>query len=135
MFDGQWYRSGSHRGTGSPQHCRRGIRGTMDHNPWTSKGRDFQGEKPGDLFESDLGKIFVDPDHHDYRLRPRSVAIDAGGETGDKEDIAGTPVPQGRGPDIGAYEFVPDDPQHRPGHAGRLAPPIRPSLPPTASSH
>ena len=107
----------------------------MSHNLWTSKGRDFQGEKPGDLFESDLHKIFVDPDHHDYRLRPGSPAIDAGTETDSKADIVGTSVPQGKAADIGAYEFVPDGPQHRKDYAGRLAPPIRPSPAATIPSH
>jgi len=114
---------------------RRGIRGEMSHNLWTSKGRDFQGEKPGDIFESDLRKIFMDPDHHDYRLRPGSPAIDAGVETESKQDIAGTSAPQGPRPDIGAYEFVPNGPQYRKGHAGRLAPSIRPSPPATVPSH
>lgn len=110
--------------------CSRGdIRGEMSHNLWTSTGRDFQGEKPGDIFESDLRKIFVDPDNHDYRLRPGSPAIDGGTKTEDTEDIAGTAVPQGDRPDIGAYEFVPNGPRYRPGHAGRLAPPIPPSPP------
>ena len=114
---------------------RRGIRGEMSHNLWTSKGRDFQGEKPGDLFESDLHKIFVDPDHHDYRLKPGSPAIDAGVATEGREDIAGTPVPQGARPDIGAYEFTPNGPRYRPGHAGSLAPRIQPSPPATVPSH
>ncbi len=114
---------------------RRGIHGEMSHNLWTSKGRNFQGEKPGDLFEPDLHKIFVDPDNHDYRLKPGSPAIDAGTETDSKEDIVGASVPQGKAADIGVYEFVPDGPQHRPDYAGRLAPPIRPSPAATMPSH
>ncbi len=114
---------------------RDGIRGEMSHNLWTSRGRDFQGEKPGDVFESDLRKIFVDPDNHDYRLKPGSPAIDAGTEATDAEDIAGTAVPQGDGPDIGVYEFVPNGPRYRKGHAGRLAPPIRPSAAAKIPSH
>jgi hypothetical protein len=114
---------------------RQGIRGEMSHNLWTSKGNNFQGKKPGDILESDLHKIFVDPDHHDYRLKLGSPAIDAGTETDSKEDIVDTAVPQGRAPDIGAYEFVPDGPQHRKDRAGRLAPPIQPSPPTTRSSH
>ena len=111
------------------------LRGEMSHNLWISKGRSFQEGKPGDIFESDLRKIFMDPDNHDYRLKPGSPAIDAGTETEGREDIAGTAVPQGGRPDIGAYEFVPNGPRHRQGHAGRLAPPIRPSPPAKLPSH
>ncbi len=114
---------------------RRGIRGEVSHNLWTSRGRDFPGEKPGDVIEPDLRKVFVDPDNGDYRLKPGSPAIDAGAETGDTEDIAGTPVPQGAAPDIGAYEFVPDGPRYRAGHASSLAPRIRPSPPSKTPSH
>ncbi len=42
----------------------------------------------------------------DYRLRFGSKAIDAGVEVDLKVDIIGTPRPQGRGYDIGAYEFL-----------------------------
>jgi hypothetical protein len=114
---------------------RSGIKGEMSNNLWTSKGRNYQGEKPGDIIESDLKKIFVDPDNHDYRLKPGSPAIDAGCETESKEDIAGTAVPQGGKPDIGAYEFVSDGPRYRKGHAGSLAPAIRASLTPKSPSH
>ncbi|MCK4282933.1 MAG: right-handed parallel beta-helix repeat-containing protein [Candidatus Brocadiae bacterium] len=116
--------------------CSRGsVQGEMSHNLWTSRGRSFQEGKPGDIFESDLRKIFMDPDNHDYRLKPGSPAIDAGTETEGREDIAGTAVPQGDKPDIGAYEFVPNGPRYRKGHAGSLAPPIRPSPPAKLPSH
>jgi hypothetical protein len=48
---------------------------------------------------------FVDAAHHDYHLSPRAEAIDAGVELADVTlDRAGTPRPQGRGTDVGAYE-------------------------------
>lgn len=50
---------------------------------------------------------FVDPDHHDFRLKPGSPAIDSGSDLKDllTEDLNGTKRPQGKGFDIGAYEF------------------------------
>lgn len=45
------------------------------------------------IFESDLRRIFGDPENRDYRLRPGSPAITAGTETGSTKDIVGTPVP------------------------------------------
>jgi len=63
--------------------------------------------------------LLVDPANHDFRPGPLSPCIDAGvplGRTrfdedygeddrGPSEDFAGTPVPQGAGVDIGAYEY------------------------------
>ncbi|HUT59043.1 MAG TPA: right-handed parallel beta-helix repeat-containing protein [Phycisphaerae bacterium] len=62
--------------------------------------------KPGEIIETDLGKVFVDVSSRDYRLKPGSPAIDAGTDVGLKEDLAGTKAPQGKAPDIGAYEHV-----------------------------
>ena len=39
-------------------------------------------------------------------LAPRSPCIDAGTTDGIGCDFGGTPVPQGKAADIGAYEFV-----------------------------
>ena len=48
---------------------------------------------------------FADKEHGDYSLNPSSLLIDAGTETtAPPDDIEGTPRPQGRGIDIGAYE-------------------------------
>ena len=65
--------------------------------------------KKGAVYETDLKKIFVDPDHYDYRLKAGSPAIDAGLDVGCVKDLAGTKVPQGKAPDIGAYEFTAAD--------------------------
>lgn len=43
----------------------------------------------------------------DLRLAPGSPCIDVGCDVGFKRDAAGTPIPQGPRPDIGAYEFKP----------------------------
>ena len=49
---------------------------------------------------------FVDPDRFDFHLQKDSPAIDTGTrEDAVDVDIEGTRRPQGRGPDIGAYEF------------------------------
>ena len=84
------------------------ISGEISHNIWTRWGPS-QPEKrlgEGERYEPDLRKIFVDPDAHDYRLRPGSPAIDAGVDVGVERDIEGTPVPQGKAPDVGPYEHV-----------------------------
>lgn len=49
---------------------------------------------------------FVDPDRFDFHLQKDSPAIDTGTREDDVDvDIEGTRRPQGRGSDIGAYEF------------------------------
>ena len=47
---------------------------------------------------------FVDLDRMDLRLRPDSPAIDAAKNLGYMQDYAGNMIPQGKAPDIGAYE-------------------------------
>jgi hypothetical protein len=44
-------------------------------------------------------------DAPDYRLRPGSVAINAGANVGLVSDFSGRKVPKGSAPEIGAYEF------------------------------
>jgi hypothetical protein len=48
---------------------------------------------------------FVDYAKRDYHLRPDSPAIDAGFSNGFSRDFDDHPVPVGKAPDIGAYEF------------------------------
>ncbi len=57
------------------------------------------------LTETDLSKIFADPEKHDYHLKPGGPAIDAGADVGLDQDAEGTAVPQGKAPDIGAFEY------------------------------
>ena len=50
---------------------------------------------------------FVDPEAGDFHLRPDSPAIDRGtAEDAPSVDLEGTPRPQGRGYDLGAYELA-----------------------------
>ena len=84
--------------------------GEIGHNLCTWIGpsdHKIRGLSEGDIFEADLKKIFVDPDNGDYRLRPGSPAIDAGTDVGTDHDFGGNPVPQGKAPDIGAFEHTP----------------------------
>ncbi len=54
--------------------------------------------------------LFVDPDHFDLHLLPGAQAIDAGSSVNaPKLDRDRIPRPQGKGIDIGAYEWHPQD--------------------------
>lgn len=67
------------------------------------------GRYPGDICNQDPN--FIDPISLNFRLRSDSPAIDAGiALTGFSYDIVGTPRPQGRAWDIGAYEFADQGP-------------------------
>jgi hypothetical protein len=71
--------------------------------------------------------LFVNAAGNDYHLSATSPAIDAGAilfgiANAPTVDIAGTSRPQGKGWDIGAYEFVPSSPPPPiPGLVGRVA--------------
>lgn len=54
----------------------------------------------------ELDPGFVDLENGDLRLTRGSQAIDTGVDVGIASDIAGTRVPTGRAPDMGAYEFT-----------------------------
>ena len=49
--------------------------------------------------------LFVDITKHDLRLRKGSPAIDAGADLGYRLDFDNQRIPQGKAPDIGAYEY------------------------------
>ncbi len=57
------------------------------------------------LLVEDASALFVDPASYDLRLKPGCKAIDAGTPAlAPSKDIAGSPRPQGKGIDLGAYE-------------------------------
>jgi hypothetical protein len=49
---------------------------------------------------------FVDAQKRDFHLAAGSPCIDAAAADGIRRDFDGVPVPQGKAPDMGAYEFV-----------------------------
>jgi hypothetical protein len=78
----------------------------FSHNVYTRIGPAQKGRPlgPGEKVVEDLGRLFVAPAKGDFHPRPDGPLIDAGTDTGLKEDFAGMKVPQGKAPDIGAYE-------------------------------
>jgi hypothetical protein len=90
--------------------------GDLDYNAYSGgKGWSWGGHTFGTLAELQQAHkeahglaadpLFVDAPHGDYRLAPSSPLRDRGGTFGVPDrDIAGTPRPQGKGIDIGAYE-------------------------------
>ena len=68
----------------------------------------WDGTKPTAISESNTiisNPLFNSPT--DFHLQKGSPAIDKGINVGLTSDYAGTPVPQGTAPDIGAYEYYP----------------------------
>jgi hypothetical protein len=78
----------------------------ISHNIYTRLGEAQTARPPGkdEMVVEDLRRLFVDPAKRDYRPRPGGPLIDAGADVGLKEDFVGAKVPQGKAPDIGAYE-------------------------------
>ncbi|MBN1673697.1 MAG: hypothetical protein JXR37_21800 [Kiritimatiellae bacterium] len=92
------------------------VAGGMDNNVYVAyTGNGLKDVKKGfaayekdartSFIVEDPKAIFVDPDNLDYRPKPGSPVIDAGRDVGIGVDMAGTPIPQGAGPDIGPYEY------------------------------
>lgn len=52
-----------------------------------------------------LDPMFNDPKNHNFKLKYLSPAIDAGIYVGLTRDFEGTPIPQGKTVDIGAFEY------------------------------
>lgn len=60
-----------------------------------------------DLHGINADPMFMDFDSDDFRLQRVSSAINAGVDLGLTNDIVNTSIPQGGGPDMGAYEYIP----------------------------
>ena len=75
--------------------------GYNDH--WYSTLADYQSSESRDAHSIKSDPKFVSTS--DFHLQSTSPCIDAGTTVGLNEDIKGTPVPQGKGPDIGAFEY------------------------------
>jgi len=92
----------------------------MDHNCWFQSNGDMilfeQNRYPMGAFSSyqaEYGKEihslaadpkFVNGPNRDFHLQADSPCVDAGKKSGVESDIEGVSIPQGTGPDIGAYE-------------------------------
>lgn len=78
---------------------------TFENNLYLSWGLFQKDQKlaKGEIIESDLSKVFIDPAKHDYRLKADSPAIGAGANVGVEKDFAGTPR-AGDKIDIGPYQ-------------------------------
>ncbi len=80
---------------------------------WASDGRPYVGFTLAATSQA-MDPHLVDARGGDFHLLPDSPAIDAVRPmdlgTSGRVDMAGTPVPQGYAPDIGAYEYVPSAP-------------------------
>ncbi len=77
-----------------------------ENNLYTSWGPNQKDRRlgPGELYEADLSRIFVDPGKRDYRLKPGSPAMGAGRPLDEVvDDFTGQPRPRNRVPDLGAY--------------------------------
>jgi len=75
----------------------------LDYNFFTGSS-DYYGEHS--ITNED--PLFIDPENGDFHLDPNSPAIDSG--TSDKApafDYEGNSRPQGKGYDMGVYEYVP----------------------------
>lgn len=78
--------------------------GTFSNNLYTRVGQDQADGLLGqnEWIETDLKKIFVDPEQDEFRLREDSPARNVGVDTGVGDNLEGTPRPAGRF-DLGAY--------------------------------
>lgn len=94
-------------GVGDDHHGVFAKGGVFSHNLYTRVNDQLQDPKLGtdSLNELDLKKIFVDPEHDDFRLCPGSPAIGAGTEVGVATDIEGKTRPTTGKPDIGAWAY------------------------------
>lgn len=91
-------RAGFYRGAGTQR---------LVHNNCYANGVNYSGVPDPTGQDGNLG---IDPRFrnaalHDFRLTAASPCIDAGMEVGYAQDFIGNALPQGRGVDLGAYEY------------------------------
>jgi hypothetical protein len=72
----------------------------------------ISGRADGNIYSSETAyDIFVDPDNHDFRLKPGSCAVDRGATIPEvTHDFDGVKRPTGKAYDIGAFELIPSRP-------------------------
>lgn len=61
-----------------------------------------------DINSISLDPKIIDPENQNFHIQSISPCIDAGVDIGLTQDFKGTPVPQGNGVDIGAFEYKED---------------------------
>jgi len=82
---------------------------TLSHNiytflAWQQKENSLE---EGSKFIRFAFDLFVDPEKENYHLKTGSPAIGAGVDVGLEKDLDGKPLPKGKSPDLGAYQFMP----------------------------
>ena len=94
-------------GVGDDRHGVFAKGGVFSNNLYTRALDQLQDPNLGTdcLNELDLKKIFVDPEHDDFRLCAGSPAIGAGTDVGVATDIEGKARPKTGRPDIGAWVY------------------------------
>jgi len=85
-----------------------GAKQIHDHNLYFSVDHSTTDPIPGTPAAAEkIGNpLFVDYANGDYHLTAQSPAVDAGLTLGFTTDLDGNPVPAGKAPDMGAYEYV-----------------------------
>jgi len=78
--------------------------GAFNWNDTTMNFATWQGACGGDAQSLVADPLLVDPASADFHLQPASPCVDAATAVGLSADFAGGSVPQGDGPDVGAYE-------------------------------
>jgi hypothetical protein len=88
-----------------------GARQIHDHNLFFSVDSSATDPIPGTPVDGDKvgDPLFGDYAKRNYHLTAASPAVDAGVVVGYTTDLDGRTVPAGKAPDMGAYEYTPND--------------------------